>query len=71
MNKRRDRASDLIFLEPIVKTNDGDSDFYEFSGEPYMYEPESSDCQSDFSNLKNLSPILNMVIVFDKRLVNI
>ena len=38
-----------------------DSDYEEFSFEPFMYEPEFSDCQSDFlksNSGRNILPML-------------
>ncbi|KAH3893610.1 hypothetical protein DPMN_017758 [Dreissena polymorpha] len=45
-----------------------DSDYEVFSVEPYMYEPEFSDCQSDFSESDSDSEescILKMTIVLE------
>ena len=52
ITNRRYRASDVILfvtlVDKLMKIED-DSDYKEFSVEPYMYEPEFSDSQSDFS----------------------
>ena len=46
-------ASDVLYLATLDKKcwkMEDDSDYDEFSVQPYMFEPEFSDSQSDFSD---------------------